>query len=64
MAASLSALASILVAVFAAPLVLGCYVVLQRLEPPGRLVWLGLLTGLLGLGLAAGLLGLVLLILA
>ena len=52
--AGIAALVTIFTALFAAPLVLGSYVVVQRASPRALLVWFGFLTALFVVGLGAG----------
>jgi hypothetical protein len=57
---SAAALTGLFVALFAAPLVLGSYVVIQHQSPRWQMLWFGLLTALLLLSLLAAILGLAL----
>jgi hypothetical protein len=52
--AGIAALVTIFTALFAAPLALGSYVVVQRANPPVLLAWFGFLTALFVVALAAG----------
>lgn len=59
--ANAAAVVSILTVLFASPLLLGAYVVVQRAGALGQFVWFGGLLVLLAGAMAAGLVGLVLL---
>lgn len=59
--ANAAAVVSILLVLFASPMLLGSYVVVQRAGIVTQLVWFGAILTLLGGSLAAGVLGLVLL---
>jgi hypothetical protein len=52
--ADIAALVSIFTILFAAPLVLGSYVLVQGMSPRALLVWFGFLTGLFTIAFAAG----------
>jgi hypothetical protein len=62
--ANLAALGALFVALLAAPLALGTYVVVQRSSQRAALLWFGLLAGLLGLSLLFAAVGLWLVTLA
>jgi hypothetical protein len=59
--ANAAAAVSILTVLFAAPLLLGCYVVVQRAGALTQLAWFSAVLALLAGALAAGLVGLILL---
>ena len=59
--ANAAAAISILTVLFASPLLLGAYVVVQRAGALVQLVWFGAVLGLLATAVAAALVGLVLL---
>jgi hypothetical protein len=59
--ANVAAAASILTVLFAAPLLLGCYVVVQRAGVITQLAWFSVVLALLAGALVAGVVGLILL---
>ena len=59
--ANVAAAVSVLTVLFAAPLLVGCYVVVQRAGVLIQFVWFSLVLALLAGALATGLLGLILL---
>jgi hypothetical protein len=59
--ANAAAVISILLVLFASPLLLGCYVVIQRASVFNQLAWFGAILLLLGAAVVAGAAGLVLL---
>jgi hypothetical protein len=59
--ANIAAAASILTVLFAAPLLLGCYVVVQRAGMMAQLAWFSVVLALLATALVVGVVGLILL---
>jgi hypothetical protein len=59
--ANAAAVGSILLVLFASPMLLGCYVVVQRTGLLAQLMWFGAILALLVASIAAGSVGLLLL---